>query len=164
MCAWDFHKIEPKTPTHFLLIKIKLIKMQFDKRLGALLPEDVVYEILTIGGHGNWRLGRGTGNGKFIWRIPADDPRFAMLDKMPKIESVKFYVDVSGNGFNAISYDYYVNLPIREANSYLQIFTAEFIGHNAEPIDMTRYMIKKIDNNNSSEHVVYYENIFYARV
>jgi len=138
--------------------------MQFDKDLGALLPEDVVYEILTIGGHGNWRLGRGTGNGKFIWRIPADDPRFAMLNKMPKIESVKFYLDISGNGFDTISYDYYVNLPIREANSYLQIFTAEFIGHNIEPIDMTRYTIKKIDNNNSSEDVLYYENIFYARV
>jgi hypothetical protein len=135
--------------------------MQFDKRLGALLPEDVVYEILTIGGHGNWRLGIGTGNGKFIWRIPVDDPRFAMLNNMRKIESIKFYVDISGNGFNMTTYDYYVNLPIPSTGSYFQIFTADFVGYDLEPRNMTRYMIKKIYENNSSEDVIYYENILH---
>jgi hypothetical protein len=55
------------------------MSLEFSSELGALLPEDMVYEILTLSGHGNWR------GPKFIFRIPLDDPRRAMLDKMPKV-------------------------------------------------------------------------------
>ena len=86
----------------------------FDPTLGALIPEDVVYEILTMSGHGNWR------GSKFIFHIPSDDPRREILKKIPPIQSVKFFVDISGNGFNGA---YFLRL-----NDRYEIATAEFYG------------------------------------
>ena len=90
------------------------MQQEFDPALGALIPEDVVYEILTMSGHGNWR-------GSI--RIPSDDPRREIIRKIPPIQSVKFFVDISGNGFNGATYDYFVRL-----NDRYEIATAEFYG------------------------------------
>jgi hypothetical protein len=102
---------------------------QFDPTLGALIPEDVVYEILTMSGHGNWR------GSKFMYRIPADDPRRAILRTIPPVQSVKFFVDISGNGFTGATYDYFVRL-----NDRYEIATAEFYGDRQK---MIRYYVLK---------------------
>ena len=104
-------------------------QIDFEPALGALIPEDVVYEILTMSGHGNWR------GPKFIFRIPPDDPRRAILRTIPPIQSVKYFVDISGNGFNGASYDYFVRL-----NDRFEIATAEFFGDRQR---MIKYYILK---------------------
>jgi hypothetical protein len=103
--------------------------MQQEFLWGALLPEDMVYEILTLSGHGNWR------GPKFIFRIPLDDPRRTILEKMPKVQSVKFHVDMNNNGFNGITYDYFVTL-----NNRYEIASAEFHGDNMKMIK--RYVLR----------------------
>jgi hypothetical protein len=102
---------------------------EFDPALGALIPEDVVYEILTMSGHGNWR------GSKFIFRIPADDPRREILKKIPPIQSVKFFVDITGNGLIGATYDFFVRL-----NDRYEIATAEFYGNEQKMIKY--YMMK----------------------
>jgi hypothetical protein len=97
--------------------------------LGHLLPEDMVYEILTISGHGNWR------GPKFIFRIPLDDPRRVILEQMPKIQSVKFHIDMNNNGFNGITYDYFVTL-----NNRYEIASAEF--HGDQQTMIKRYVLR----------------------
>jgi len=104
-------------------------QIELDPTLGALIPEDVVYEILTMSGHGNWR------GSKFIFRIPSDDPRRAILRTIPPIQSVKFFVDISGNGFNGATYDYFVRL-----DDQFEITTAEFYGDRQK---MIKYYILK---------------------
>jgi hypothetical protein len=107
------------------------MQREFSFELGALLPEDMVYEILTWSGHGNWR------GPKFIFRIPLDDPRRTLLEKMPKVQSVKFHVDMNNNGFNGITYDYFVTL-----NNRYEIASAEFHGERQTMIK--RYVL--LDN------------------
>jgi hypothetical protein len=53
--------------------KTQYARVMFSPRIGAKLPEDVVYEILTASGHGNWRAG------KFIFRIVKWDKRIVNL-------------------------------------------------------------------------------------
>jgi hypothetical protein len=99
--------------------------MQREFQLGALLPEDMVYEILTLSGHGNWR------GPKFIFRIPLDDPRRAILQKMPKVHRKIFHI----NKFNGMIYDYFVKL-----NNRYEIATAEFNGDRQTMIK--RYVLR----------------------
>ena len=105
------------------------MKPEFSPSLGARLPEDVVYEILTMSGHGNWR------GSKFIFRIPLDDPRREILMRIPPVHSVKFFVDTNENGFHGVTYDYFVVL-----NNRFEIATAEFYGNRQKLIK--RYMMK----------------------
>ena len=105
------------------------MQQEFDPALGALIPEDVVYEILTMSGHGNWR------GSKFMYSIPADDPRREILKKIPPIQSVKFFVDISGNGLIGATYDFFVRL-----NDRYEIATAEFYGDEQKMIKY--YMMK----------------------
>jgi hypothetical protein len=127
---------------------------QFSARLGALLPEDMVYEILTISGHGNWRRGIGTRNGRFIWRFCVDDPRLELLKNMHTIKKIQYCPDISGN--MAIN-NYCLNLPIRGTNKYLQILTVVLqMYYNRTAI---RYMIKTFDADEAIESIIYTEDI-----
>lgn len=105
------------------------MQQEFSSELGALLPEDMVYEILTISGHGNWR------GPKFIFRIPLDDPRRALLEKMPKVQSVKFIMDVYEEGVG--TFDYFIRL-----NDRYEFTSAEFLGDRNKLIK--RYLV--VDN------------------
>jgi hypothetical protein len=105
------------------------METKFSPSLGALIPEDVVYEILTMSGHGNWR------GSKFIFRIPLNDPRRELLMKIPPVQSVKFYIDINNDGFSGVTYDYFVVL-----NKRYEIATAEFYGERQKLIK--RYMLK----------------------
>ncbi len=110
------------------------MQREFSSLLGALLPEDMIYEILTISGHGNWR------GPKFIFKIPPDDPRRKMLEKMPKVQSVKYHIDMNNNGFNGITYDYFVTFVT--LNNRYEIASAEFHGDRQTMIK--RYVL--LDN------------------
>ena len=103
------------------------MQQEFSSLLGSLLPEDMVYEILTWSGHGNWR------GPKFIFRIPSDDPRRKILEKMPKVQSVKFTMDVYKEGIG--TFDYFVQL-----NDRYEIATAEFHGEQRNVIK--RYILR----------------------
>ena len=52
---------------------LEMKRKELSPRLGANLPEDVVYEILTMSGHGNWRAG------KFVFRLVKWEPRIQHL-------------------------------------------------------------------------------------
>jgi hypothetical protein len=105
------------------------MQKEFDPTLGALIPEDVVYEILTMSGHGNWR------GSKFMYRIPSDDPRHEILKKIPPIQSVKFFVDIGWGQVIGATYDFFVRL-----NDRYEIATAEFYGDEQKMIKY--YMMK----------------------
>ncbi len=111
------------------------------QELASLLPEDMVYEILTFSGHGNWR------GPKFIFRIPLDDPRRNTIQKMPKIQSVKFTMDVYKEGIG--TFDYFVTL-----NDRYEIASAEFHGDRQKMIK--RYVL--LDN-----VVIHCEHIYYDK-
>ena len=132
------------------------MQKEFNNELGALLPEDMVYEILEFSGHGNWRAGRL--RERFVYRLRSDDPRFEVIRKIQPIQKMKFFVDLhDGDGFNMATYDYYIHLQIPgEYNKYYEIATAEFHGGPRNLIKYTINLITdKISIRTHSEHVYY---------
>ena len=114
------------------------MQKEFCSKLGALLPEDMVYEILTWSGHGNMR------GPKFIFKIPLDDPRRKILEKMPKVQSVKFTMDVYNEGIG--TFDFFIRL-----NDRYEFTTAEFHCGNKKRIKRSLLLDNK---------PIYCENIY----
>ena len=133
------------------------MQKEFNNQLGALLPEDMVYEILEFSGHGNWRAGRL--RERFVYRLRFDDPRFEVIGKIQPIQKMKFFVDMNyGNGFNVATYDYYIQLKIPgEYNKYYELATAEFQGG---PTNLIKYTINLITDKMATRNI-YSEHVYY---
>jgi hypothetical protein len=99
----------------------------FSAKLGALIPEDIVYEILTMSGHGRWR------GSKFMYSIPLDDPRREIIKKIPPLECVAFHINIHNNSeFTGVIYDYFVRL-----NNNYEILSAVYYGDRKKMISNT---------------------------